>query len=88
MSRLLVMKFETEWCAPCRMMRPIISELMQEHASVEWAVLDAEEELEAVQKYGIMSVPTLVFIKDDVEVARTIGYKTKKQLEEIISKNI
>lgn len=88
MGRLLVIKFETDWCAPCRMMCPIIAELVQEHPSVEWAIMDAEEELEAVQKYGVMSVPTLVFIKDGVEVARTVGYKTKKQLEDIIIKNI
>lgn len=77
-----VLKFYGKQCAPCKAMSPITKEIAEENPEVAFIGIDVHEDQEAVQKYRIKSVPTLVFLKNDKEVDRIIGLVSKQEIEE------
>ncbi len=77
-----VIDFWAPWCPPCKMMNPIIEELEEElKGKVEFVKYNVDEEQEAAQKYGVMSIPTYVIEKDGKEVARTTGARSKEEFK-------
>jgi len=69
------------WCAPCRMLTPIIDELAEEKADVKFAKLDVDKNRAVPQRYGIMSIPTLLYFKDGQLVDKTLGAFPKAAIE-------
>ncbi len=77
-----VIDFWAPWCPPCKIMNPIIEELEEElKGKVEFVKYNVDEEQEAAQKYGVMSIPTYVIEKDGKEVARTTGARSKEEFK-------
>ncbi len=78
---LVVVDFGAEWCAPCVRMAPILEEFATAVAGrAKVCTLDVDESRKAAAEYGVMSIPTLVFLKDGKEVDRIIGLNTKDAL--------
>jgi thioredoxin 1 len=69
------------WCAPCRMLTPIIDELAEERSDVKFAKLDVDKNRAVPSKYGIMSIPTLLYFKDGELVDKTLGALPKQAIE-------
>ncbi|MBT4319257.1 thioredoxin [Candidatus Bathyarchaeota archaeon] len=69
------------WCAPCRMLTPIIDELAEEKVDVKFAKLDVDKNRAVPQRYGIMSIPTLLYFKDGQLVDKTLGALPKAAIE-------
>ncbi len=69
------------WCAPCRMIAPIIDELASEKTDVKFAKLDVDKNRAIPSKYGIMSIPTLLYFKDGKLVDKTLGALPKQMIE-------
>ena len=69
------------WCAPCRMLTPIIDELAEEKANVKFAKLDVDKNRAIPSRYGILSIPTLLYFKDGQLVDKTLGALPKKAIE-------
>jgi thioredoxin 1 len=69
------------WCAPCRMLTPIIDELAQEKTDVKFAKLNVDKNRAVPTKYGIMSIPTLLYFKDGQLVDKTLGALPKQVIE-------
>ena len=73
------------WCAPCRIMNPIIDEIEKElQGKVEVVRINVDEKPEEAQKYGVMSIPTYVIEKDGKEVGRKIGVTAKQELLKLL----
>ena len=76
------------WCGPCKMMSPIIDELIEKYniadSNVEIIKVNVDENPEASEKAGIRSIPTILIEKDGKEVNRLIGLQKKASLEELI----
>lgn len=80
------------WCQPCHIMNPVIDEIEKELAGkIEVIRINVDEKPDEAQKYGIMSIPTYIIIKDDEksptgfkEVARKIGVTAKQELLELL----
>ena len=69
------------WCAPCRMIAPVIEELAAEKTDIKFAKLDVDSNRAVPMKYGIMSIPTLLYFKDGVLVDKTLGALPKAAIE-------
>ena len=80
-----VLYFTAEWCNPCKKTRPLVEELNKDQSETSFYIIDVDIEMEMATDFGIKSVPTFVVMRDNTEVHRTTGAKTKQQLEELIS---
>ena len=69
------------WCAPCRMLAPTIDELASEKPDVKFAKLDVDKNRAVPTKYGIMSIPTLLYFKNGKLVDKSLGALPKAAIE-------
>ncbi|NMB01654.1 MAG: thioredoxin [Firmicutes bacterium] len=79
--------FWAGWCAPCRMLAPIIDELATDYAGrVQIAKLDVDANQNSARQYGVMSIPTMIIFKDGEEVDRLVGVMPKAAIAEKLDK--
>lgn len=79
-----VLYFTAEWCNPCQRTRPVAEELKRDGV-IDFIFVDADTEIELLEKFGIKSVPTYVLLEDGREVKRMSGAKTRDQFLEFIN---
>ncbi|MGT2930225.1 thioredoxin [Streptococcus dentasini] len=84
---LVLVDFWATWCGPCRMQSPILEQMSEEYDEDELRVLkmDVDENPETARKFGIMSIPTLLFKKDGQVVKQVAGVHTKDQIKQILA---
>jgi thioredoxin 1 len=79
----LIVDFWAEWCGPCRMVAPVLEQIASENAGkVRLAKLNVDDAPGIAQRFGIMSIPTLLVFKDGQAKKRIVGAKGKGQLLE------
>ncbi len=79
----LIVDFWAEWCGPCRMVAPVLEQIAVENAGkLRLAKLNVDDAPAVAQRFGIMSIPTLMVFKDGVAKKRIVGAKGKGQLLE------
>jgi len=83
---LVLVDFFATWCGPCKMLAPIVEEVASEHEDLKVVRINIDNEESIAMDYQIMSIPTLVLIKDGKEVDRVIGYVQKKVIETMIER--
>lgn len=86
-TKPIVLDVYASWCGPCQLMSPIIDELESEMTAVVFAKLNVDEAREISNHYGVSSVPTFIFIKNNTILARETGFIGKQQLQQRI-KNV
>ena len=73
--------FLTHNCGPCKAMTPVFDELSREIKNIIFAKVDVDQNAEIASKFGVMSIPTFVILKNGKEVGRVIGTKSKSELK-------
>lgn len=77
------------WCGPCKMMGPVIGKLAEDYdGKVLVGKVDADEEMDLVQRFGIASIPTLIIFKNGEEIARKVGVTPEGELKMILDENL
>ncbi len=84
-NRTVLLDFWATWCGPCRMLSPIVDEIAQEVSeTVKVGKINVDEQQELAVQFGIMSIPTLVVIKNGKEEKRMVGVQPKEKIIEAI----
>ena len=77
------------WCGPCKMMGPVVEKIAEEYdGKVLVGKVDADEEMELSQRFGISSIPTIIFFKNGVEFDRKVGVLPESALKKILDANL
>ena len=80
----VVVDFFATWCGPCKMQSPIIDALSEEMTDVKFCKLDVDEAPETARQFGIMSIPTIMVIKDGEVSYQQPGLHQKEQLKDLL----
>lgn len=80
----VLIDFWASWCGPCRMVAPILDEIAEEVPSVKVGKINVDEQQELAVKFEVMSIPTLVLVKDGQVVNKSVGAKSKAALLDFI----
>lgn len=80
----VLVDFYADWCGPCKMLSPIVEEVAKEIDSVKVCRINIDENEDLAVEYGIMSIPTLVVIKNGKETNRTVGVVGKDDILEMV----
>ena len=72
------------WCGPCRMLSPIIEELAKENNDITFYKLNVDNCEDIAIKFGIMSIPTILIFENGELKNKTVGFKTKEELKDLI----
>ena len=88
-NEVVVVDFYADWCGPCRMLTPVIENLVNQYSDnsrVAIAKLDVDKIGAVAAKYGVNSIPTIIFFKNGSEFGRAIGYKPLQYFVDIVNK--
>ena len=78
----VLVDFWAAWCAPCRMVAPVVEELAKEYeGKVSFVKLDVDQNPRTASQYGIMSIPTLLIFKNGAPVSNIVGFRPKADLK-------
>ena len=76
----VLLDFWASWCGPCRMVSPIVDEIAAERSDIKVAKINVDEEPELAAQFGVMSIPTLVVMKNGRIVNQAVGARPKAQI--------
>ena len=78
----VLVDFWAEWCGPCHAIAPVLDQMAQERSDLKIVKLNIDEEPAVAQRYGVMSIPTLILFKDGEPAAAAVGAMPKSMLEQ------
>ena len=80
----VLLDFWASWCGPCQMLAPTIEEIADERTDIKVGKVNVDEQAELASQFRVMSIPTLVVIKDGKIVNQAMGVRPKSQILEML----
>ena len=79
-EKIALLDFYADWCGPCRMVGPVIEEIAREHPELLVGKVNVDEEPELASAFSVMSIPTLVVLKNGKSARQVTGARPKAQI--------
>ena len=86
-GKLMMVDFWASWCGPCRMLGPGIEQLDNQYPDVVVGKVNVDDEQELAMRYGVMSIPTVIFFKDGKEIDRKVGVMPPEAFVQVLEAN-
>ena len=83
-NKPVLLDFYADWCGPCRMVGPIVSEIANERSDVKVGKINVDEQPELAAQFQVMSIPMLAVIKNGKLENQDVGYRPKEQIEAML----
>ena len=86
-NEMVLADFAASWCGPCRMLGPVIEDLADRYeGKAVVGKVNVDDEQELAIRYGVMSIPTVIFFKDGKEIDRKVGVMPESAFTEVLDK--
>ena len=86
-DKLVLVDLYATWCAPCKVLAPVLEELADKYADkIKVVKVNVDEEESIAVKFGIASIPTVIFFKNGQTAASLVGLRTSSEIEKMIEK--
>lgn len=83
-GKTVLLDFWATWCGPCRMIAPVVEEIAKENPHITVGKIDVDDQPELAQEFGVMSIPTLVVLKNGKVVNQVVGARPKEQILQML----
>ena len=83
-DKTVLVDFYADWCGPCKMISPVVDSVANENEDIKVVKVNVDNAQDLAIKYQVMSIPTLVVIKNGQEINRSVGVVSKSQIEEMV----
>ena len=83
-GKTVLLDFYAEWCVPCKRLGPVLDDISEENQDITVGKINVENEPAIAEEFGVMSVPTLIVLKDGAETNKAVGFRTKAQIIDLL----
>ena len=83
-EKTVLLDFYADWCGPCRMVSPLVDEIAQENPQYFVGKINVDDEPELAQKFGVMSIPTLIVMNKGQITEQSVGARSKAQILDML----
>lgn len=83
-DKIVLVDFYADWCGPCKMLSPVVDSVANENEDIKVVKVNVDDAQDLAIKYQVMSIPTLVVIKNGQEINRSVGVVSKSEIEEMV----
>ena len=80
----VLVDFYADWCGPCKIISPVIDQIAEENQDIKVVKVNVDNAQDLAMKYQVMSIPTLVVIKEGKEINRSVGLRDKAEIVNMI----
>ncbi|MCR5203430.1 MAG: thioredoxin, partial [Lachnospiraceae bacterium] len=83
-GKTVLIDFYADWCGPCKMLSPIVDKIAEETSDIVVGKVNVDDEEDIATKYGVMSIPTLVVLKNGEVAGKSVGVQPKEKILEML----
>ena len=83
-DKTVLLDFFADWCGPCQMLAPVLAEIAEEREDIVVGKINVDEEMQLALKFGVESIPMLAVINEGKLVNKSVGFRPKEQILEML----